>query len=113
MNIKKKLLTLIPYVVVMAITFYLLPLLMQDTGSAMFFMLLVIPLVTLICSVVYGVRQGFDLLFPIVIMILFAPTIIVFYNLSAWIYIVVYGVVVLIGSAIGTIFYKKSDKSRC
>lgn len=105
---KKKLLTLIPYVVVMAMTFYLLPLLLQDTGSAMFFMLLIIPLIILICSVVYGVRQGLDLLFPIIAMILFAPTIIIFYNLSAWVYIIAYGVIVLVGCAIGKIFHKKN-----
>lgn len=67
---KKKILVLLPYVIVLAIIFYVLPLLIKDTGSGMFMLLLVIPLLTLFCAVIYGVRQGFDFLLPVTATIL-------------------------------------------
>ena len=104
---KKKILALLPYVIVLAIIFYVLPLLIKDTGSGMFMLLLVIPLLTLICAVIYGVRQGFDFLLPVTATILFAPTIFIFYNRSAWVYIIAYAVIALVGNGIGRAFHKK------
>ena len=52
-------------------------------------------------------RQGFDFILPILAIVLFAPTIFIFYNSSAWIYIVIYAVIAFIGNGIGRIFYKK------
>jgi hypothetical protein len=39
--------------------------------------------------------------------ILFAPTIFIFYNTSAWVYIITYAIVALVGNGIGRIFYRK------
>lgn len=104
---KKKLLALLPYAITLAIAFYVLPLFIKDTGSGMFMLLLVIPLLTFVCAIVYGVRQGFDFLLTIAAIILFAPTIFIFYNTSAWIYIIAYAVIALVGNGIGRIFHKK------
>lgn len=104
---KKKLLALLPYSIILAIAFYVLPLLIKDTGSGMFILLLVIPLLTLICAVIYGVRQGFDFLLPLTAVILFVPTIFIFYNASAWVYIIAYAVITLVGNGIGSIFPKR------
>lgn len=104
---KNKLIKLIPYALVLAVDFYLLPFLIRDTGIAMLMMLCVIPLIAFMCSVIYGVRQGFNLIMPITAVLLFFPTIFIFYNESALIYVVIYGIVTLAGNAIGRIFYKK------
>lgn len=104
---KKKLVALIPYAAVFAVIFYLLPMIIRNTGAAMLTMLFVIPFLTFTCALIYGVRQGFDLLLPITAVILFAPSIFIFYNPSAWIYIVAYGLIALIGTGIGRIFFKK------
>lgn len=104
---KKKILALIPYVAALIMIFYLLPLVVKNTGFAMLMMLIITPLLTFMCTVIYGVRQGFDFILPIITIVLFAPTIFIFYNLSAWIYIVVYAVIAFIGNGIGRIFYKK------
>lgn len=104
---KKKLSALLPYVITLAIIFYVLPLLIKNTSIGMFMLLLVIPLLTLICAVIYGVRQGFDFLLPVAATILFAPTIFIFYNASAWVYIIAYSVVALIGNGIGRAFNKR------
>lgn len=104
---KKKLIAFIPYIIVLAADFYLLPCLINDTGIAMLMMLCVMPLITFICSVIYGVRQGFDFLLPITAVILFIPTIFIYYNESAWVYVIIYGIVSIAGNGIGRLFYKK------
>ena len=63
---KTKLLAMMPYVIVLMINFYALPLLITNTGLAMLAMLAVMPLITFICAVIYGARQGFGLLFALV-----------------------------------------------
>ena len=73
----------------------------------MLMMLIIMPVLTFVCTVIYGMRHGFDFILPILAIILFTPTIFIFYNLSAWIYIVIYAVIAFIGNGIGKIFYKK------
>ncbi len=104
---KKKLLALLPYAIALAIIYYVLPLLIKDTGIGMFMLLLVIPLLTFICAVIYGVRQRFDFLLPLTVAVLFVPTIFIFYNASAWVFIIAYAVIALVGNGIGRAFHKK------
>lgn len=104
---KKKLVDLVPYAIVLAIDFYLLPVLIKDTGMAMLLMLCVIPLIAFIVSLIHGVRQGFNLLLPIAVILLFSPTIFIYYNESAWIYTIIYGIIALVGNGIGRKFYKR------
>ena len=98
---------MIPYLVVIALSFYLLPLLIKDTGTAMMMILVVIPLICFICSIFYGIKNSFNYLYAIIVAILFAPTIFIFYNYTAWVYIVGYGLIALIGNTIGMIINKQ------
>ena len=59
------------YYFIIFITFYLIPILIQDTGSGMFILLIVIPLMTLITSIIYGLRNVFDFIYPLIVAILF------------------------------------------
>jgi len=104
---KNKLMKLLPYLIVLFVNFYLLPLMIKDTGMAMLMMLAVIPLITLFTSIIYGVKNGINLLFVILVILLFAPTIFIYYNESALIYTVIYGVIALLGNIIGKFFYNK------
>ena len=104
---KKKIIPLIIYFVALAIDFYLIPLLIMDTGTAMLFMLCVIPFIAFICSMIYGVRCGLNILLPVLAAIIFTPTLFIFYNSSAWVYIPAYAIITLIGNCVGRIFYKK------
>lgn len=104
---KKKVAALIPYLAVLAVDFYLLPLLAQDTGSAMFLMLCVMPLIAFVSAAAYGVRRGFCLLLPTAALVLFIPTIFLHYNATAWVYSVVYAGVVLAGNGVGRAFYRR------
>ena len=98
---------MIRYLFVLALSFYLLPLLINDTGSGMMMLLIVIPLICLVSSFFYGIRYSFNKWFAIIIAALFTPTIFLFYNYSAWVYIVGYGIIALIGNSIGMILYKQ------
>ena len=104
---KKNFAAFIPYGTALGIDFYLLPLLGRDTGSAMLLMLCVMPLIALAAGVMYGARCGFGFLPSLAALILFVPTIFLYYNSSAWAYSVVYAALVLIGTGIGTVFYQK------
>lgn len=104
---KQKAAALLPYGIALGIIFYLLPLLMRDTGSAMFLMLCVMPLAALVTGVVCGLRRGFQPLLPVLALMLFVPTLFLFYNLTAWVYPIAYGGVVLLGNGIGGAFHGK------
>ena len=104
---KKRLIALIPYMIILIFNFYLLPLLATNTGMAMLIMLCIIPIITFCCSVAYGVRQGFNLYLPVTVALLFTPTIFIYYNYTAWVYIIVYALNSLVGTGIGRLFYKK------
>lgn len=95
------------YYFIMFIAFYLIPILIKDTGSGMTILLIVIPLITLITSLIYGLRNTFDFVYPLIVAILFIPTLFIYYNTSAWIYIIVYSVIAVIGELIGKILQKK------
>ena len=48
----------------------------------------------------YGIRNGFDFWYAFIVAILFIPSIFIFYNSSAWIYVVVYAGIALLGNFI-------------
>ena len=104
---KKKLITLIPYAIVFAVDFYLFPAVIRNIGIAMLVMLCIIPLIAFLAAVVYGTVNGFNIILPILAMLLFLPTIFIYYNYTAWVYVIAYGVIVLAGNGIGRIFYKR------
>ena len=95
------------YYFIIFITVYLIPILIQDTGSGMFILLIVIPLITLITSIIYGLRNVFDFIYPLIVAILFIPTLFIYYNISAWVYIIAYSLIALIGEILGKTLQKK------
>nr|WP_281682385.1 hypothetical protein [Finegoldia magna] len=99
MNRIKKLL---PYLMVNIICFYLLTLLMKDTGSAMFILLFVIPVITFVNAIMCGKKNSFDILYPLLVMVIFVPYILIYMNESATIYIFIYGVISLMGCFVGS-----------
>lgn len=98
-------LKMIPYLLVNVAAFYLLPMIIQDTGSAMAVLLFALPFLCFLTSIVFGIKNRFNWVYPLVVALLFAPTIFIFYNESAVVYIAAYGVIALAGNLIGKIFY--------
>ena len=101
---RSKLLPLLPYVLALCVDFYLLPLLMRDTGAAMFLMLCVMPLAAFLTGAACGGR----LLLPAAALVLFLPTLPLYYNYTAWVYAPAYAVIVLLGMALGRAFCGKT-----
>ena len=89
---------------ILMIVFYLLPLLFK---GGIVFLFLINPLAVFLSSVICGGNN--KLVFSIVFItaLLFLPTIFIFYNESAWIYVVFYVVVSFVGCFVGLIKSKK------
>lgn len=87
--------------ILLIINFYILPALIKNTGTAMIMLLVVIPIITLFLSIYYGKKNGFDIWYVISVGILFFPSIFIFYNSSALIYVIVYTIIALIGNFVG------------
>lgn len=101
---------IIPYLLVQLLIFYFIPTVIKDTGSAMVTMLVMIPILSFITSLILGYRDKLQPLFPLCVMLVFIPSIYFFYNESAWIYILVYGIISFVGNLIGSIISKNTDK---
>ncbi len=100
---------MLQYLVIIILAFYLLPFLIKDTGSGMFILLIGLPIICLIVSLIYGMKNSFNWLFSLLVMLLFIPTIFIFYNESAAIYILAYGVISVIGNFIGSLLWAKNQ----
>ena len=106
----KKLLKTVPYLAVITAAFYLLPLLMRGTGSAILILLAALPLTCLAVSAVYGALNSFNPFYAPIVALLFIPAVFIYYNSSAWIYCPAYGAIALTGNLIGMTIYKTMHK---
>lgn len=95
------------FYILLFIDFYVIPRFIKDTGSAVIVMLMIIPLICLITSVFYGIRNGFDFWYILIATIMFTPSIFMFYNSSAWVYVIGYAVIALLGNLIALPLRKK------
>ena len=96
---------MLPYWVIVLIGFYVLPFAIKDTGMAMLVLLIAIPMICFVCALIYGIKNGFNIIFSIVMAILFIPSMAVFYNATAWVYVVAYFIISLVGNLIGRKFF--------
>lgn len=91
---------------ILAVNFYILPLLMRDTGSAMILMLMVMPVICFITAIMYGIKNKFNFWYALIVAVIFIPTIFLFYNSTAWVYVIAYSVISLLGNLIALPFSK-------
>ncbi len=75
---KKKSLAQGLYVVLLLVDFYLLPLLIKDTGSGIFLLLIMMPSLVFLGAVIYGLRCGLHWFLPLAAAVLFLPSIFLF-----------------------------------
>ena len=92
---------MLPCLILMIITFYIFPLLIQNTGMGMLILLIIVPLICFVCSFLYGIKNHFHLLFSILLTVLFIPSVFIYYNSSALIYAPIYGLLSLLGMLLG------------
>ena len=90
--------------------FYISPLFAGPTDTMG--MVLLIILTTLLLSIIIGSisKEKIKYLYPIIVAILFIPSIFIYYNESALIHSVWYLIVSSIGLLVGTIIYKVTHK---
>lgn len=100
----KKIQNQIPYLLFMVLAFYGFPLF--DRESGMLTLLIMFPLVCLLSAFAYGVKYSFSLVYSILVMALFIPTIFIFYNETASFYIGAYGLISLFGNLLGSFIRK-------
>lgn len=105
----RKLQNQFPFLLIIVLAFYGLPLI--DRESGMLILLILFPLVCFLVALVYGLKYSFSLVYSIVVMILFAPTIFIFYNETASFYIGAYGVISIIGNLLGSLIGKIFNRS--
>lgn len=103
----EKLKKMSPYLLINIGMFYLLPSLMKDTGSAIIILLILMPLGCFLTSLAYGLKNSFSWPYPIFVMLIFLPSIFIFYNESAMVYVFVYGFISLLGSFVGDRVFRK------
>lgn len=97
----KKYFYLLPYLLINIIIFYILPLISRVTDSGMILLLDVIPVSCFITAMIFGFRNSFKIYYSFIIAMLFLPTIYIYYNDSATIYVFAYFFVALMGNLIG------------
>lgn len=101
-----KLRKMLPFLGVNVFAFYILPFLNSYTNGIILLLLIEIPVICFVTSLVYGIKKSFNLIYTLLVMLIFIPTIFIFYNESAAIYILIYGVHSLIGNFIGYLIFK-------
>ncbi len=106
-DIKQNLQQMLPYLLGFAALFYIAPAIsmldMQAAESGLLFYMLFIfnPALTFVLNIMYATRHGFVWYFPLLAGVLFAPSILLFYNQTAIPYIFSYIVLGYIGAAAG------------
>ena len=105
----KKIREMSVYLIVIILAFYVLPVFINDTGTGIFFLLILTPIICFVTSIIYGIRHSFNLIFLLIIMALFIPTIFIFYNESAAVYVLIYGIIATIGNLLGSLIKKMSN----
>ncbi|MFC2471517.1 MAG: hypothetical protein ACFNVI_08970, partial [Lachnoanaerobaculum gingivalis] len=89
------------YILVMLAFYVAAPLLCRDTGSAMFTLLCLLPAILFILSLVYAKMNGFKWYLSLAVALLWLPTVFIYYNESAMIYALIYGVISFVGQGVG------------
>lgn len=110
---------MLPFIVVIALSYYFLQPLRNDDTTQIIILLVTIPLIILlvtiplICfvvSIIYGMHNSLSVLYTVLVAVLFVPVYLIFPTMLQLILILAigYGLVALIGNAIGMIFYRRN-----
>lgn len=98
---------MVNYLFADALLYYLLPLLIRDTGSGMFVLLVAMPLGLLIVSILYGRKYKMHFGYIVLAALLFVPAVFLYYNATALIYVNFCGILALIGNLIGSGMHRR------
>lgn len=107
----KKYLKEIILVIIQTFMFYIFPLFAGPTD--VMGMVVIILLATLILSIIIAsiLKQKIKYLYPIIIGILFTPSVFIYYNTSALVHILWHMEISFVGIVVGTIIHKIAQKN--
>lgn len=94
------------YLILIALTFYLLPLFKNQLGGDMVVLWIITPLVCFLLGYIFGLFNNISFLFIIAIAVLFIPAVIFYYRQIAMLYALTYGLVAMIGNVLGAKHFK-------
>ena len=106
----RKVKKMLPFLLVLIVDFYILPVCIRDTGSGILYLLFIIPLICCVDAIVYGIKYGLEILFVLLAGLLFVPSLFIFYNESAWVYAIGYTGLAFLGNVIGYFLKKILEK---
>lgn len=101
------------YFMILAVVFYLIPITtkMEAPMELAFTLLIVLnPIACLGTGAVYGIKHGFKWYFLMLAPLVFIPSMYIFYNSSAFLYVVIYIIFSATGMGIGCVLRKISMK---
>lgn len=90
----------IKFVVILSIIFYLLPLVIKDTATGMLILLLVMPILIFNLTFWFVKKTKFSVWYPILVGLVFLPTVYLLYNSTAIIYVFIFSIISLIAAII-------------
>ncbi len=104
-NIPQRFEKMIWYVIAAIAVYNLLPLLVASLGLPI---LPLLPFVyicsNLVIAFVYGKNHNSDPLLPVCICVVFIPAIFMYFNTSAWVFLIVYFLISVLGMALGKVY---------
>ena len=98
------------FLAVIALSYYLLLSLIKNSVTAIIILFVVIPLFCLVLSIIYGLNNPLSISYIVLVAILFIPSVFVIFYLPVWILASGYGIVALIGNAVGRMLFKRNVK---
>jgi len=107
----------IPYAIILAALYLLLPMLFRSTSKDIYSIFLydvIFPGTTVICAVHYSWKHGLDFIFAVISPILYLPSMLI-YNRSdpnGFIFLMIYLVCGILGTFIGDIVYSEERRKK-
>ncbi len=89
------------------LAFYLLPLISNEATYSLVVFYAIIPLLSAVGAAFFGVRHGRDFSVAAAIELMLFPSVFMYYDASSCVYIIAYGVLAVVCTAIGARFYRE------
>ncbi len=86
-----------------------IPAIRYDIGSFIIFLFLIYPITALVCALVHAIKHGFSFWIILFTAISFVPAMFIYFNSSAWVYMIPYIILSAIGNGIGALIHKRNS----
>lgn len=100
------------YILIIAAFYVITPLICRDTGSAIFTLLGLLPIIVFVLSLIYAKANGYKWYLSVIVALLWFPTVFIYYNDSAFVYSLTYMTISYLGQGVGFLLNKMMSKGR-